>query len=100
MKSKLNNRLPGIIIGALGPLLGLVLVFVYYVNLKGFRFNVMWHEFFGNPIQTSRFLSLAVIINLAVFYFFLRKDWNRGAMGIVLGTMLYIPVILYLKFFA
>lgn len=99
-KSKWNQRWVGGITGVIGPIIGLFLVFVLYNLFENFSFNRLWHEFMNTPDQKSRFLSLAVLLNLAIFYFFLRKNYNSSAMGVVLGTMIYIPIILYLKFFA
>lgn len=99
-KHRFNQRWVGFITGAIGPLFGLLLVFVFYMVVENFTFNRLWHEFMSTPDQKSRFLSLSVLVNLAIFYLFLRKDFNSSAMGVVLGTMLYIPVILYLKFLA
>ena len=99
-KSKFNKRWVGGIIGVIGPVIGLFIVFTFYNLFENLSFNRLWYEFMSTPDQKSRFISLAVIVNLPLFYLFLKKNFNSSAMGVVLGTMVYIPIILYLKFLA
>lgn len=99
-KSRFNHRWIGAILGTIGPLIGLVLVFVFYMITENFTLNRIWYMFRSSPDQISRFISLGAIFNFFIFYFFYKKYFNSSAMGVVLGTMIYVPIIIYLKFIA
>jgi hypothetical protein len=45
----------------------------------------------------SKFLSLAIIANLFWFYLSLNRERYELGMGIILGTILYLPYVLYVN---
>lgn len=100
MNINLNHRIPGFIFGIIAPAIGFWGVVLYFDMVENVGFERLWDLFKTNHNKQSAIVSLSLIFNLVVFYAFLRLDMNRTAMGVVLGTMIYIPVVIYLKFFA
>lgn len=92
-----DQRIFGLILGLLGPLLGLAgYSFWYFPN----RVMAAFIEIFKNieGIQAP-LLSLALIINILFFFISLQLlKWEKFAFGIIAATILYIPWVVYLKF--
>ena len=53
----------------------------------------------NNNSTMSKMLTLAVLANLGLFYIFLNKEKYQFAMGVILGTVCYLPLIVYFVFF-
>lgn len=90
-----DSILLGIPTGLIGPVIG-VLVF-YYVNFSTSDFS----SFFRMAAQQnllSPLLSLCAIINLAIFFLFIKINHLHTARGIILSTFVYGVVIVGLKF--
>ncbi len=94
MKLK-DSLLLGIPTGLVGPVVG-VLVF-YFVNFSTSNFS----SFFRMAAEQnllSPLLSLCAVINLGIFFLFIRINHLHSARGIILSTFLYGIVIIGLKF--
>ena len=95
MNSYNNRQITGLIVGLAAPLLVFVIfVLLVYPNdriidlLSGFiRRNVLSHV-----------ISLAILINLPIFFVFLETNKERSAKGVIGSTLLYGLVIVILKF--
>jgi hypothetical protein len=93
-----NSRVSvGTIIGAISPILILPLTMVLIAWAQNFYFSVLWHKFFSDLAIMSKFLSLSIIPNLIWFYFFLNKERYDLARGIIIGSALHLPFILYVN---
>lgn len=95
---KKNNRFDklwiGLIAGLLGPVAGFWLFYLlkfrtrtpeYYINLF---LNVKEYQ---SPI-----LSISIIVNAAILWLFLQKNYYKSGRGVLFATFLYVPVIVYL----
>lgn len=94
MKLK-DSILLGIPAGLIGPVIGVIIF--YYVNFSTSNFS----SFFRMASQQnllSPLLSLCAVINLAVFFIFIKLNHLHTARGIILSTFLYGLVIVGLKF--
>ncbi len=89
----------GLLIGLISPLLVVPLIILLYALIKDFYFIQLWNKFVNNPLTAGKFISLAIILNLLWFYLFLNREKYPFAMGIILGTILYLPYILYVNVF-
>ncbi|MBK5284998.1 MAG: hypothetical protein JJE25_06315 [Bacteroidia bacterium] len=91
---KKDSRLIGFISGLLAPFIGL---YIYYL----ISFHYMSLRSFVNRITELQLLagvmSLSLIANLVLFFFFLRTKADRSAYGVIGATFLYGLVIVYLK---
>jgi len=100
MKENFNKQLLiGTLIGILTPILFLP-VLIFFLSLsKGIDFEVIWSQISNNNMNTSKYLSLAMIVNLFWFYYFLNKEQYHLTRGIILGMICFAPYMVYIYFF-
>ena len=94
---RLNNFWIGLALGIVLPLF--VILFIY---LFGYS-NKTFSEFLAAAIIRKvlpKILSLCVIPNLAVFYFFLNKEFWYATRGVIAATLLCTISIVIIKFLA
>ncbi|MNK00464.1 hypothetical protein D3C87_182490 [compost metagenome] len=87
----------GTVIGVLSPLIIVPLTMLVIAWAQNFYFSVLWSKFFSDLAVMSKFLSLSIIPNLIWFYFFLNKERYDLARGIIIGSALHLPFILYVN---
>jgi hypothetical protein len=100
MKRKLywNIRLTvGTLIGVLSPLLVIPLTVWILSYVQHFYFSVLWNKFLHDMIVQSKFISLSIIPNLLWFFFFLNRERYDLARGIIIGSALHLPFIIYIN---
>ena len=93
---KRNVPVLGFILGAIMPLLGL-LVF-YLVKFSGMEIGEFVSVLLRNHEDTAKILSLALIANLIPFIYYTSKRLDLTARGVLISTMLYAVLIVLLKF--
>ena len=100
MKENFNKELLiGTLIGILTPILFLP-VLIFFISLsKGIDFEVIWSQISNNNMNTSKYLSLAMIVNLLWFYYFLNREQYHLTRGIILGMICFAPYMVYIYFF-
>ena len=100
MKENFNRKLLyGTLLGVLTPILFLP-VLVYFLSLsKGMDFEVAWSQISNNNMNTSKYLSLSMIVNLLWFYYFLNREQYHLTRGIILGMFCFAPYMVYIYFF-
>ncbi len=91
-----DSFLIGFIPSLIAPFLGsLIFYFIF--------FNYMELNYFIKHIVTTdkwvSVLSLGVIMNLGLFFFFYRKKLDRSTRGVIAATFLYAFVVVYFKVF-
>lgn len=93
---RLANNFPGgFLFGLLLPVLALLLYFAFARTDQGVI------QFFAETQRIrllAPLLSLAALLNLAAFYFFLQKNWYKTVQGVITATLCYALTILLLKF--
>ena len=94
MKLK-DSILLGIPVGLIGPVIG-VLVF-YFVNFSTSNISNFFRMAAAQNLL-SPLLSLCAVINLGVFFLFIKINYLKTARGIILSTFLYGLLIVGLKF--
>jgi len=100
MKENFNKKLLyGTLLGVCTPILFLP-VLVYFLSLsKGMDFGVVWSQISNNNMNTSKYLSLSMIVNLLWFYYFLNREQYHLTRGIILGMICFAPYMVYIYFF-
>jgi len=90
----------GILIGLIMPVLGF-LIYGWYWSWKFFRtFSYFVNDvFIGTPTFRSSILSLSLLINLLPFFIFLRTDRYKSARGVMAAVFLYVPFVIYFRFY-
>ncbi len=99
MKKWTKEHTKGLLLALVTPFV-VVPIVLYVLSLtQNYLYSQLWHKFtLNNPYQI-KIITLSIIANLGWFYFFLNKDKFNFARGIIIGTMLYAPYIIYIKFF-
>jgi hypothetical protein len=90
----------GLIIGVLSPMLFIPIVILLLSWVENFMFEQLWFKFTSSSPVQAKIVSLAIISNLIWFYLSLNREKWGIAMGVIMGTILYLPYILYVNFFA
>lgn len=94
MKLK-DHLLLGIPAGLIGPVVG-ILSFYYY------KFShaplVDFFTMASEKNLLSPLLSLCAVINLGIFYLFIRVDYLYSARGVIFSTFIYGLIIIAMKF--
>ncbi|MBL6667976.1 MAG: hypothetical protein ISP69_04800 [Crocinitomicaceae bacterium] len=100
MKENFNKQLLlGTLIGILTPILFFPVLILFLSLSKGIDFEVIWNQISSNNMNTSKYLSLAMIVNLLWFYYFLNKEQYHLTRGIILGMICFAPYMVYIYFF-
>lgn len=92
------DKLPfGIVLGALAPVLGLVLY--YFLKAPSISFGEFVEYFFATKAMLTAAGSLSLIVNIILFTIFINGRRDKTAIGIFIMTLMYGLMILYAKFF-
>jgi len=92
------DKLPfGIVIGALAPILGLVIY--YFLKAPSISFTEFVEYFFKTKAMLTAVGSLSLIVNIVLFTIFINGRRDKTAIGIFVMTLMYGLMILYAKFF-
>lgn len=89
----------GILLGITSPWVIMPAFIFFYSRLESLPFGRLWYNFFHLNTTMSRILSLCMIANLVWFYLFLNKERYGIARGVILGTLAYFPLFIYLIYF-
>ena len=89
----------GIIAGLIAPVFGFLLYGLMYVTGIHPEHSLSWFVkdlFFGTPEFQSKILSLSLIANVPLFFWFDRKGWTQAMRGVIVTMFLYGIVIVVL----
>lgn len=92
---KKDNLKLGLILGLLGPLIGLVVV--YFIQFPSYRFSDFLDEFIHNNKLITSVGSLSLLANVVLFTLYLNTHRDTTAKGIFAVTLIYGIAILVLK---
>jgi hypothetical protein len=99
MKTKLDNIIFGLVLGALFPIIGMFLYYMftyrYQTSFTGFL------DYFSRMRIVVAAISLSCYIsNLPLFFGFIWLNMNKTARGVLFATMGYTAWVIYEKFIA
>lgn len=101
MKVKSHNNQPlGVAIGVVSPVVGFFiygLLWSWYFS-KPFMY-FLDDVFIGIPTFRSSILTLSLVFNLVPFFYLIRTHRYKTARGVILAVFLYIPFVVYFRFF-
>lgn len=95
MLFKRDNIQLGLILGLIGPVLGLVVI--YFFKFSSVTFSVFLDEFFNNNKLITSIGSLSLLANVILFTIFINTHRDKTARGIFLVTLVFGIAILILK---
>ena len=87
----------GLVLGLLGPILGLLVI--YPIKFSSSSFGIFLEEFFSNNKLITSIGSLALLANVILFTIYINTHRDKTARGIFLITLLFGIGILILKLF-
>ena len=95
----LDSRRTGFIAGLLAAVLGFLAYGLIYTTAIRPMYDMAWFVndmFLGTLKYTSSILSLSLIANAFLFFWFDRKDAHRSMRGVILAMLVYGAVIVAL----
>lgn len=92
---KKDNLKLGLIMGLLGPALGLVVI--YFIKFPSTPFMVFLEEFINNNKMITSIGSLCLLANVVLFTIYVNTHRDQTAKGIFITTLVYGICILILK---
>lgn len=95
MLLKRDNLQLGLILGLIGPLLGLVVI--YFFKFPSVTFSDFLDEFFHNNKLITSIGSLSLLANVILFTIFVNTRRDKTARGIFIMTLIFGIAILILK---
>ena len=89
----------GMLLGLITPLFVAPLVLLFLSWVQNYYYSILWYKFAHNTPYRIRIITLSIIVNLIWFYLFLNKEKYNKAKGVIIGTLIFAPYIIYIKFF-
>ena len=96
---KRDNLKLGLVLGLLGPVLGLVIVFFFSPNYRSLSFFEFIDFFFHDNRLITSIGSLCLLANAVLFTIYINTHRDKTAKGIFATTLLYGIGILVIKIF-
>jgi hypothetical protein len=91
-----NHIWVGLILGLIGPVFGFLTFFA--ITSHSLTLAVYWRFLLQNEAIHSSILSVSLIFNLVFFFAGTRLDMLRLSQGVIGGTLLYAPFVIYFKY--
>ena len=89
----------GALLGFVTPLVFIPVVLLILMWVQDYYFEQLWNKFSHVVPYRIRIITISIIANLGWFYFFLNRERYNVAMGVIMGSLIYAPYIIYVKFF-
>ncbi len=96
LKWNIRNTV-GTVIGVISPLLFVPITIGLIAWAQHFPYIRLWDKLWIDITVQSKFISLSIIPNLIWFYIFLNKERYDLARGVIIGSAIYLPFILYVN---
>ena len=94
---KRDNLKLGLILGLLGPVLGLIVI--YFVKFSSYGFMEFLDYFFTDNRLITSIGALCLLANAVLFTFYINTHRDKTAKGVFATTLVYGITILVLKIF-
>ncbi len=91
------KHLTGAAIGIIFPLIMLPLTVFVLSSMQHYPFSFLWGKCMHDMMILSKTISLSIIPNLIWFYIFLNKERYEIAKGIIVGSAVHLPFIIYVN---
>ena len=92
-----QKHIAGAAIGLIFPIIMVPVTVFILSSLQHYSFSVLWERLFHDQMILSKTLSLSIIPNLIWFYIFLNRERYEIAKGIIVGSALHLPFIVYVN---
>jgi len=96
MNKNLRNTLIGMLLGLLGDVIGLFAYGGILTLLKGISFQYFWNNMFlGTDVFKSQIITGALLVNVVMFYIFMKRGNDAMNRGILVSILLSVMAIIY-----
>jgi hypothetical protein len=92
---KKDNLKLGLVLGLIGPALGLFVI--YFIKYSAASFGDFFNEFINNKALITSIGSLSLLANVLLFTVYINTHRDNTAKGIFIITLIYGIAILLLK---
>ena len=89
----------GVLIGLVSPLIFIPIVIFLFSWIQNHTVGRLWSDFKGFDAMQVKVITVSLLSNLIWFYTTLNKEYYNIGRGIIIGTLLFAPYIIYVKFF-
>ncbi len=96
---KRDNLKLGLVLGLLGPVLGLVFVYLFSSNFRSLTFIEFLEYFFNTQKLITSVGALCLLANAVLFTIYINTHRDNTAKGIFVTTLVYGIAILIIKVF-
>ena len=93
---RLNRPIIGFFLGLVMPVIGFLVVFV--IRARGADLMSFLEDLLRFPKIAALVVSLSILANLIPFIYFTNRRLDYAAKGVFIATMLYVVLILLLRF--
>jgi hypothetical protein len=97
MKQKLDNIILGLVIGAIMPVIGMYIYWVFTYRYE-VSFGVFLDYFAQRRVLVASMSLSVYATNLPLFFGFIWGNMNKAARGVLFATMGYTAWVIYEKF--
>ncbi len=94
---KKDNLKLGLVLGLLGPILGLIVVYFVKEDFNSLSFGEFLDLFFNTNRLITSIGSLSLLANVVLFTLYVNTHRDKTAKGIFIITLIYGIIILLLK---
>jgi hypothetical protein len=94
---KKDNLKLGLVLGLIGPLLGLVIIYFFKPDFRSISFGEFIDLFFNTNRLITSIGSLSLLANVILFTLYINTHRDNTAKGIFIVTLIYGIGILMLK---
>jgi hypothetical protein len=93
-KERFNKVWVGVVLGLLGAILGFVIFGLIFALKEDMTFYEFYRDvFLGVDNFQSRIISFSVLLDIVMFYIFIRKDYQQMCKGIMAVLVLAVIAV-------
>jgi hypothetical protein len=96
MKDKLDKFWVGAILGVVGAILGFMIYGFIWAQANDVTFMYFYKDvFIGTSFFTDKIVTISVLLDVVLFFVFMRFNWYNLCKGILAVVILAVPVAIY-----
>jgi ABC-type lipoprotein release transport system permease subunit len=96
MQQKFDKFWIGLIVGVLGALIGFSAFGFFWAIANDTTFKYFYKDvFIGTTFFTDKIVTISVLMDVLLFFLFMRYNWYNMCKGILAVVILAVPVAVY-----
>ncbi|MFN6380644.1 MAG: hypothetical protein ACK4WD_15300 [Flavobacteriales bacterium] len=95
-KYKLDKFWIGIIVGIVGAIVGFLIFGFFWAMANEVTFSYFFNDvFLGTRFFTDKIVTVSILLDVLLFFIFMRLNWLNMCKGILGVVILAVPVAIY-----